>query len=308
MKKEYKNKKWVLFYLKLWNMHLYLKKIFLLLELKCKQSKKWYRVKMILLSPFSWKKKVDLLESQKKYSQVIHLCHRKIKNQKLLPELYEIIGRNLRNLNKIDEARDNFRKAQQLKSNSPSLYYELGLIHFIKREYSYARNAMEKAIKKGYDTAPLRIHLGKVYYQMGMFDRAEDCFKRVLDVYPQEGSIYFLLGIVYKSKIEYQLAIEAFSNAVKYGSNQKEEHLGLAEIYTRLGYWDKAIREYEAILEYEPDNFVAHYFLGWIFEIQGFEDKAIREYIIANKINPDDEDTKLKLTQILATPVSIKNN
>jgi len=288
-------------------MRLHFKNLFLFFEITWKKSRLWYRFQIWALSPFSWRKKVAWLEAQKKYEQVIELCNRKRKHQSLLPEIYEIIGRNLRDLNRIDEALDHLTHAQRLNSPSPSLCYELGLIHFIRRNYSQARKAMETAIQKGYDTAPLRIHLGKVYYQMGMLDRAEYCFKRVLDLYPHEGSLYFLLGIVYKSKIEYQLAIDAFSNAVKFGSNQKEEHLGLAEIYTRLGYWDNAVREYEAILEFDPNNFIAHYFLGRIFEIQGLEEKAINEYIIANKIDPEDEDTKHKLTQLLASPVIVEN-
>jgi tetratricopeptide (TPR) repeat protein len=222
-----------------------------------------------------------------------------------LAEIYEIMGRNLRNLNRFDEAMNSFLYAKSiLKSASPSLNYEIGLIHFIKRDYPAARRLMETAVKMGYDTASLRIHLGKVYYQMGMLARAEDCFKRVLRAFPKEGSLYFLLGIVYKSSVEYHLAIEAFQNAIKYGSDQKEEHLGLAEIYTRMGYWKEAIQEYQRILEFENDNFIAHYFLGWIYEIQGWHDQAIQEYLLANKIDPNDEDTKQKLTNLLATPIA----
>jgi len=280
------------------------------MELKWKKIRAFYILKLYVTYPFSRKSRIALLEYKKKYEDVIELCSRramKLTDQQpaLLAEIHEIIGRNLRNLNRFDDALNSFLYAQNtLQSKSPSLYYEIGLIHFIKRDYPAARRAMETAIKRGYDTASLRIHLGKVYYQMGMLTRAEDCFKRVLRVYPREGSLYFLLGIVYKSNIEYQLAIEAFQNAIKYGSDQKEEHLGLAEIYTRLGYWNKAIQEYKQILEFESDNFIAHYFLGWIYEIQGLEDKAIQEYLLANKIDPGDEDTKQKLTQLLASPVT----
>jgi tetratricopeptide (TPR) repeat protein len=300
----------IIIYLKLWKVYLLFRRFLLSLELRWKRIRIFYILKLYLTSPFSWKSRIALLEYNKQYEEVIEMCSQRmteISDQQPgeLAEIYEIIGRNLRNLNRIDEALNSFLYARtKLKSKSPSLYYEIGLIHFIKRDYASARRSMETAIKMGYDTASLRIHLGKVYYQMGMLTRAEDCFKRVLNVYPREGSLYFLLGIVYKSNIEYQLAIEAFKNAIKYGSDQKEEHLGLAEIYTRMGYWNEAIQEYKQILEFEPDNFIAHYFLGWIYEIQGFEDEAIQEYLLANKIDPDDEDTKQKLTQILASPIT----
>jgi len=300
----------IIAYLKLWKAYLLFRRFLLSLELRWKRIRAFYILKLFLTYPFSWKSRIALLEYKKQYEDVIQLCYQRMSKTVNLPpeqlaEIYEIIGRNLRNLNRFDEALNSFLYAQNnLKSKSPSLCYEIGLIHFIKRDYPAARRALETAVKMGYDTASLRIHLGKVYYQMGMLTRAEDCFKRVLRVYPREGSLYFLLGIVYKSNIEYQLAVEAFKNAIKYGSDQKEEHLGLAEIYTRLGYWNGAIQEYKQILEFDPDNFIAHYFLGWIYEIQGLEDEAIQEYLLANKIDPEDEDTKQKLTNLLASPVT----
>lgn len=300
----------IIAYLKLWKLYLLFRRFLLSLELKWKRIRAFYILKLYLTYPFSWKSRIALLEYNKLYDDVIQLCYKRMDKKVGLPpgqvaELYEIIGRNLRNLNRIEEALNIFSYIRNnLGLKSPSLYYEIGLIHFIKRDYPAARRSMETAIKMGYDTASLRIHLGKVYYQMGMLTRAEDCFKRVLRIYPREGSLYFLLGIVYKSNVEYQLAIEAFNNAIKYGSDQKEEHLGLAEIYTRLGYWNEAIDEYKQILKVEPDNFIAHYFLGWIYEIQGLEDNAIQEYLCANKIDPEDEDTKKKLTHLLATPIT----
>jgi len=302
----------IIAYLKLWKIYLLFIRFILSLELRWKKIRAFYILKLYLTYSFSWKSRIAVLEHKKRYEAVIQRCYQRmsktvVRQPEELADLYEIIGRNLRNLNRFDEALNSFLYARNnLKAKSPSLSYEIGLIHFIKRDYPAARYAMETAIKQGYDTASLRIHLGKVYYQMGMLTRAEDCFKRVLRIYPREGSLYFLLGIVYKSNIEYQLAIDAFKNAIKYGSDQKEEHLGLAEIYTRLGYWNEAIEAYKHILKFEPDNFIAHYFLGWIYEIQGRDDEAIQEYLVANKINPADQDTKQKLTQLLASPITVE--
>ncbi|MCI0494537.1 tetratricopeptide repeat protein [candidate division KSB1 bacterium] len=299
---------WITIYLKMWKLYLHARRFLIVLLIEFRKSKAFHIIKLYLIYPFSWKQRVALLEFKKRYADAIDLCKKKLLQMKtpglkLASEIYESLGRNQRNLNQLDDAFSSFLTAQEFNSKSPSLYYEIGLIHFMKRDYTAARRSMETAIKRGYDTASLRIHLGKVYYQMGMYNRAEDCFTRVLNVYPREGSIHFLLGIVYKSKVDYQLAIQAFKKAIEYGSDQKEEHLGLAEIYTRLGYWREAIQEYKQILDFDPENFIAHYFLGRIYEILGFEDNAIHEFIQANKISPDDEDTKQKLTQLLSSPV-----
>lgn len=298
----------MLFILKCWKAYLHLKHALIQLELRLKKLRAWYLFKLYVAAPFSWRKKIALLEYRRRYEAAIACCEKRLYrlNGSALAEraeVYEIKGRNQRNLNLIDTALESLQQAQKLSSTSPSLDYEIGLIYFIKRNYPLARRAMESALRRGYDTPSLRIHLGKVYYQMGLLNLAEECFQRVLQIYPQEGSIHFLLGIVYKSKVQYQMAIQSFTKAIQYGSDQKEEHLGLAEIYTRLGYWQEAVHEYQRILEFDPHNFIAHYFLGRIYEILGFEDSAIQEYILANKIDPQDEDTKQKLTAILSTPI-----
>lgn len=300
---------WIKLYLKIWRLMLHIRRLVIIAIVEFRKSRLVHFFKLYVIYPFSWKQQVARLEFKKRYADAIELCYKKLKrakqsSAKVTSEIYEYLGRNQRNLNYLDEAIGSFDAAQQLNSKSPSLPYEIGLIHFMRRDYAAARRSMELAVKRGYDTASLRIHLGKVYYQMGLYHRAEECFTRVLHVYPREGSIHFLLGIVYKSKVEYQLAIQAFQKAIQFGSDNKEEHLGLAEIYTRLGYWREAIQEYQRILEFEPENFIAHYFLGRIYEILGFEDNAIHEFIIANKISPDDEDTKQKLTHLLSTPLS----
>lgn len=299
---------WVLFILKCWKLYLQFKQALMRLELRLKKQRAFYLLKLHLAVPFSWRKKIALLEYRRRYREAIAFCEHRLyrlngSKQGERAELYEIIGRNQRNLNLIETAFESLQQALKFGSHSPSLDYEIGLIHFINRNYPQARRAMELALSRGYDTPSLRIHLGKVYYQMGLLNLAEECFQRVLQIYPKEGSIHFLLGIVYKSKVQYQMAIQSFTNAIKYGSDQKEEHLGLAEIYTRLGYWQEAIHEYHRILEFDPRSFIAHYFLGRIYEILGFEDSAIQEYIQANKIDPQDEDTKQKLTAMLSTPI-----
>ena len=287
-------------YLQFMKSFLKVKKLFYYFILNLRKNVFLHLLSLKLMAPFSWKKRITLLEYQKKYPEIIDLCKKRLPdNPGDAALLYELIARNLRNLNRPNEALKYIAKAREIESDPGSLDYEEGLIHFIKKDYSKARLFLENATKKGFDTAPLQIHLGKAYYQLGLSKRAEQCFRRVLKIYPKEGSIYFLLGIVLKNMNRYDEAKDAFLKAIQFGSDQKEEHLGLAEIYTRKGDLENAIKEYKHIIKIDPNSFVAHYFLGLIYEIQGNESQAIQELILANKINPDDEDTRLKLTRLL---------
>ena len=252
------------------------------------------------MAPFSWQKRIIFLEIEDRHEEVIELCLKRIEQNGIeAPYLYEIITRNYRNLNQIDKAVEYIDKAKKINHISPQIKYEEGLVYFLKKNYPKSRQLLETALDRGYDTVPLQIHLGKVYYQLGLLKKAEECFNNVLMIYPNEGSVHFLMGIVLKDKTQYKEAKESFLQAIKCGSDQKEEHLALAEIFTREGEWEMAINKYKDILKIYPDNFIAHYFLGLIYEIQGHESDAINELVIANKINPNDDDTKIRLTKLL---------
>ena len=294
----------LIFYLQILKIILQIRKTYYAIQLNFKKNVFIHHLSLKISAPFSWKQRIALLEFNNKYEQVIKLCKKRIKkDNKNKSFLNEVIARNYRNLNKIDEAFKYLDKAKDGDYNLGSIHYEHGLICFIKGDYLKAKKSLEYAIKEGYDSVPLQIHLGKIYYKLNLLDKAELCFRKVLNIYTKEGSIHFLMGVVLKNKKKYAEAETAFLRAIEYGSDHKEEHLGLAEIYTRSGNWVKAIREYKHISQIDPKSFVAHYFLGLIYEIQGRDSEAIKELIIANKIKPDDEDTKEKLTKLLeSTP------
>ncbi|MBN2007995.1 tetratricopeptide repeat protein [candidate division KSB1 bacterium] len=287
-------------YLQSMRIVLLVRKVMYVLTFKIRKSMIFYQISLRMLAPFSWRHKLAKMEIDERYSDAIAVATARLKkDSENKAFLHEVIARNYRNLNQIDLAGSHIDKARELGNDHPSLLYEQGLIYFLKKQYAKAREKLEQALAQGYETAPLQIHLGKVYYQLGLMDKAERCFEKVLIVYPNEGSVYFLLGMVLKNKRMYVDARDAFLRAIEYGSDHKEEHLGLAEIYTREGQWEKAIREYQSIIRDDPANFVSHYFLGLIYEIQGYENEAIQAYIKANKLNPEDEETVNRLTRLL---------
>ena len=289
-------------YVQAFRLYLLLKKTAYIWWFKFRQSMLFYRLSLWIVAPFSWRYRLAQLEVDEKYEDVIRIASKRLETDVVNTSfLHEALARNFRNLNQIDQAWYHLQEARKTGGVRPSLLYEEGLIYFLRRNYTLARQSLETALQQGHDTAPLQIHLGKVYYQLGLMDNAEHCFRKVLTLYPREGSVHFLLGMTLKNKGQYHEARDAFLSAIEYGSDHKEEHLGLAEIYTRQGQWDKAILEYQHIIHYDPDNFVSHYFLGLIYEMKGYENEAIQEYITANKINPEDEETKRRLTRLLAS-------
>jgi len=294
----------LVFYLQILKVVLQIRKTFYAVQLYLNKKVFIHHLLLKISAPFSWKQYITLLEFNNKYEQAIKLCKKRLKKDNQNRSfLNEVIARNYRNLNKIDEAFEYLDKAKDGDYNVGSIHYEHGLICFISGDYLKAKKSLEYAIKEGYDSIPLQIHLGKIYYKLNLLDKAELCLRKVLNIYPKEGSIHFLMGVVLKNNKNYEEAETAFLRAIEYGSDHKEEHLGLAEIYTRNGNWDKAIREYKHISLIDPKSFVAHYFLGLIYEIQGRDSEAIKALIVANKINPDDKDTKEKLTKLLeSTP------
>jgi tetratricopeptide (TPR) repeat protein len=141
--------------------------------------------------------------------------------------------------------------------------------------------------------------LGRVYYYLGEFEKATNCFREVIRRTPKHTDAYNLLGVVYKRRALYDEAIATYKQAIRWGGETPDKHTGMAEIYFRQEKWDLAEKEYHHVLELDSSNFSAHYALGSIFEILGENKRAIDELLKAHKLDNDDERTRQKLERLL---------
>ena len=93
----------IIIYLQFLKFILRFKKYLYLILLNIRKNIFLYHLTLRLSTPFSWYKRIALLEFNKRHEKVLELCFKRLE-QHQEPYLYEIIVRNLRYLNRIEEA------------------------------------------------------------------------------------------------------------------------------------------------------------------------------------------------------------
>lgn len=246
-----------------------------------------------------WSRKLKRLLAEKEYETIIEICLEHLKNHQ--PDYWTMraLGLSLMYVGRTSESFEWLSKCVRRYPRKVAVQYDIGMIYMKQECYSQARDHMLAALEGGYRSDALFMDLGRVYYYLGEFEKATNCFREVIRRTPKHAEAYNLLGIVYKRRAMYDEAIATYKQAIRWGGDAPEKHTSLAEIYFRQEKWDLAVKEYNRVLELDRTNFSAHYSLGSIYEILGENSRAIDELLIAHKLDDGDERTRQKLERLL---------
>jgi O-antigen ligase/Tfp pilus assembly protein PilF len=177
-----------------------------------------------------------------------------------------------------------------IKPYIAELAYFKGMKYIQKNDCNSALQKFEYATK--YDPYNGRIlhALGSTYYNLGIFDRAENNLRNSLN-YSIDVKTYYNLGLVYLQTRFYKKAEENFKHTIYLDSKYTKAYLNLAYIYAKQDNFDKAIVEWNKILEIEP-NFTNKYIilnnLGIVYNKKEMPDKAFEYFLEALQLAPED--------------------
>ncbi|MBN2180258.1 MAG: tetratricopeptide repeat protein [Deltaproteobacteria bacterium] len=141
-------------------------------------------------------------------------------------------------------------------------------------------------VKKSPGKARCHNNLGRSYYREGIFEEAEQEYKKALALDPEYFHAYNNLGSVYASMEKYDEAIEQYQQGLSVNPGSSDLWYNIANIYKVSGYIDEAIQHYQQALSLNPNEARAHYELGGIYLNNDLYEKAEKEYTRALTINP----------------------
>ncbi|MGA1867944.1 MAG: tetratricopeptide repeat protein [bacterium] len=130
------------------------------------------------------------------------------------------------------------------------------------------------------------LNQGVNYLQSYYYDPAIECFKKVIEVNPDNDAAYFHLGVAYLKKELYDLAESAFREVLRMNSSFLDVHNQLGLVYYLKGEYDKALEEFElarVCAEY-PE---VHYNLSLVYDKLGQPQKAIAAIEDALRSDPN---------------------
>lgn len=197
-------------------------------------------------------------------------------------------------LKKYDEAKSYLLKLKSKKKNRIDIYYKLGELYHLQKDYAKAISSYTNGIK--FLKNPDKKHW-YIFYSRGMsFERskkwieAEKDFLYALELFPNQPLVLNYLGY---SWIDFgknlQEAQKLIKKAVKLRPNDGYFIDSLGWAFYRMGEYKKAVTELEKAVEKVPNDPIINDHLGDALWRAGFENEAIFQWKRALIYNPENE-------------------
>lgn len=183
-----------------------------------------------------------------------------------------------------------FVKAEKLNPKDPYLKNDIGLVFLSRKRFDDAIGYFQQAIKLKPDYAPARNNLGSAYlakkdwdaaiatftdignnmlyatphyplanlglayYHKGQYNKAEDAYRKALDIQPEFHLAQRGLGRTYLAQGKVDQAIEALEKATATAPQTAAYWMDLGNAY-RAGNWvKKARRAFEKVISLDPEG------------------------------------------------------
>jgi tetratricopeptide (TPR) repeat protein len=134
---------------------------------------------------------------------------------------------------------------------------------------------------------------------LGRHDEAIACFKKALDIEPDDAMTHNNVGVALHAKGDLEGAIAEYRTAIRLQPESAGMHYNLGVELEAKGDLDDAIAEYRMTIRLQPDFADAHASLGVALKARGDLDGAIAEYRAAIRLQPDCAEAHSKLGHAL---------
>lgn len=195
------------------------------------------------------------------------------------------------------KAFDAYKKAYAMDSNNVNLVSEIALNYYYSKHYKDAIVWINRKNKKGKSDKDDLMLIGKAYYQLAEFPKADSVFNQVVINQPDNMQAYLYIARTASSmdpSSELGLAHPKFEAVVeKVGAETTKYAKELSESYTYLGYYNLQKKDYPAaklwykkLFELDPAN------KQW--QIQSLSSQALIAYKEKNYVEARDIYVEIK--------------
>jgi tetratricopeptide (TPR) repeat protein len=194
----------------------------------------------------------------------------------------------------IDEAINCFKEAEKIDPASSLPDINLGSLYFGQKKLDTAEGFYKKALGKDRDNLYSLKRLGEIYLIKKEYQKATNIYKRLSGLLPDDPVIYYTLGIISENQGEYGTASSFYDKSLSL-SNQEE---------TTCFRRDRIILEKEKESVYSQvrrNSAAAHFSLGEYYFKERFIPLALYEYKTSVLLNPQDSQTRYKLSRVYET-------
>ncbi|MDR3120483.1 MAG: tetratricopeptide repeat protein [Clostridiales bacterium] len=209
-----------------------------------------------------------------------------------------------------------YETIERIFSRSPSLYFNMGNIDYIRGRFEAAarcyKRGAECAGNKEFSKDDLREKLGMIFYNLGnacfmsgKYARSIEAFKAAIEVYPANADAYFNLSFCHAMDFEEtgdtEKAVEAFKKLVEDMPENLHAWYHFGKCLLKMGNYEQAG---DCFLKVVGEDVMFHegwYRLAISYDERGMVEEAARAYYTAIQIKPDFIDAYNNLGVLLST-------
>ena len=125
------------------------------------------------------------------------------------------------------------------------------------------------------------------YHQSGQLQKAEEIYRRILEVDPTQSDSLHLLGVIAHQAGKSDIAVNLINRAIQNNPKNPVYYNNLGYVFKGQGKLNEAISCCQRAVNLKPDYAEAYYNLGYVFQDQGKLNEAISCYEKALELKPD---------------------
>lgn len=146
-----------------------------------------------------------------------------------------------------------------------------------------ALKLLESAAETFKDALDVLLDLGRLLNTLGQYDRAEEVFRHVIDLDPQNAYGYNGLGVAALRTERYEEALSHFLDAIERIYYYPFAHFNLGETFALMNQYEAAIQAFHVVENIAPSMPKTYRWLLDMYEITGNEEMAERYRRIVKK-------------------------
>lgn len=204
-------------------------------------------------------------------------------------EIWRNLGLCNINLDLLERAFLDFKRAAELNDEDATAWYYLGLMSEKLGNYEFCEQCYLKVIKLRPDYLDAYKNLVVMYMQTGQSAKIEKYEKDIYELGSGDYQIFYMLGTIYMATKRYEKAIEFFEKAIELNPNNPNlalllNNLGSANLALARLY--KATEAFEKSLEADSTNPTTYYNIAVTSKLCGNFQKAYEYFQLAYKMEP----------------------
>jgi tetratricopeptide (TPR) repeat protein len=169
--------------------------------------------------------------------------------------------------------------------DSAEARFMMGTAHLLKGDPPAAATEFQRAVELNAQLPSLNAVLGKTLNELSRADEAAQCFRRELEINPNDFDANLYLGMyLIKAEQDYKRALDHYQRALRVRPGSPDARYQIGLVYLLTNRTDEALAMIEGVVKDVPDFLEGHAALTRLYYRLGRREDAQRHRTIADEL------------------------